>query len=269
VNFTFGIVTGGSHNHREYWDKSIKKYISDETIIANRINSIIDSIENQNIPNFEIIIVGGKNYYKNRKNVIHINFNELIKPGWLTKKKNIIIENSKYENIVTMHDYIILNEGWYQGFLKFGNDWDVCMNVVNNIEDGRWIDWLDRHPCGHHVLIPYENTTKSMYVNGAYWVAKRQHMLKYKHNESLLWGQADDIEWSDRWFKKGIYKYKMNTLSSVKCCKEGKIYSTPFLYRSQCESAFKTSDINKIKKWYINTIGTMNPPWIIDDINIT
>ena len=55
MDFTFGIITGGEN------DKMI--------------NEIIDSIENENIPNYEIIIVGNSNLV--RKNTKLINFDDL------------------------------------------------------------------------------------------------------------------------------------------------------------------------------------------------
>ena len=33
-----------------------------------------------------------------------------------SKKKNIITQNAKYENIVYMHDYIVLDNNWYKGY---------------------------------------------------------------------------------------------------------------------------------------------------------
>ena len=124
MNFTFGIITGGTFNHRESLS---------ENGISNRIQDIISSIEAQNIPQYEIIIVGGNNDYQKFKNVNHISFDETHKEKWITKKKNLITQNATYDNLVIMHDYIKLELGWYEGFLKFGNDWDVCMNIVNNI----------------------------------------------------------------------------------------------------------------------------------------
>ena len=85
MDFTFGIIT------------SINS--------CNYINDIIISIENQNIPNYEIIIIGqiNKDLVRNFKNTTIIEFNENIKQSWITKKKNIITELSKYENIVFLH----------------------------------------------------------------------------------------------------------------------------------------------------------------------
>ena len=65
MNFTFGIVTGGVHNHRES--------IPEQEIIK-RIKKIIQTIQAQDIPNYEIIVVGGPNEYSNYIDVVHFHF---------------------------------------------------------------------------------------------------------------------------------------------------------------------------------------------------
>ena len=66
MDFTFGIITTSSNK--------------------NRVLNIIQSIENENIPNYEIIIIGGDKI--EGRNVKHIEFDETIKKMWITKKKN-------------------------------------------------------------------------------------------------------------------------------------------------------------------------------------
>lgn len=249
MNFTFGIITGGASNHRESLS---------ENDISNRIQDIIGSIEFQNIPQYEIIIVGGNNNYRKFKNVNHISFDETQKEKWITRKKNLIVKNAIYDNLVIMHDYLKLEENWYKGFLQFGDDWDVCMNVINNIKGGRWIDWLSNHG-KYHTLIPYDTKDENMYVSGAYWVAKKSFMEQFPLNEDLAWGEGEDIEWSLRWKKEGVYK--MNPNSCVRCCKEGKQYSVIFSTRSEAEKAFNTSDLKEILKWYNPALGPMFKPW--------
>lgn len=214
MDFTFGIITDGRN---EIF-----------------INTIIDSIEKQNIPNYEIIVVGGNNIL--RDNVIHIPFDESIKSKWITKKKNIITENSKYENIVYLHDYIYLEDGWYEGFLKFGNDFDVCMNIIKNTDDSRfrdWTLWADLSSMNNILtteeikylennrmfLLPYDmsHLTKYMYISGAYWVIKKQIMIETPLDEKLMWGESEDVEWSKIIREK--YTFKMNLYSSVKFMK--------------------------------------------------
>ena len=84
MDFSFGIITNGDND--------------------NYINQIIDSIEVQNIPNYEIIIVGATKV--SRVNTTIIPFDESVKAMWITKKKNLITLNAKYENLVFLHDYI-------------------------------------------------------------------------------------------------------------------------------------------------------------------
>jgi len=79
MNFTFGIVTTPSSC--EY------------------LQQIVDSIESENIPNYQIIIVGG-NKSHNDDILQIIPFDESIHPGWVSKKKNVITKHAKYENIV-------------------------------------------------------------------------------------------------------------------------------------------------------------------------
>jgi hypothetical protein len=124
MQFTFGIIT----------NKNIRS-----------VNLIIDSIEKQNIPDYEIIVVGiDKISIENtsRKNTKYISFNENIYPGWITKKKNIITQEAVYENIVYMHDYIVLDDNWYNGFLKYGNNFDIIINKINNSDGSRFRDWV-------------------------------------------------------------------------------------------------------------------------------
>ena len=81
MDFTFGIITSNN---------------------IENLNKIIDSIEIQNISNYEIIIVGCNKIFNltnlnklKRKNCTCIPFDESIYPGWITKKKNIITQNAK------------------------------------------------------------------------------------------------------------------------------------------------------------------------------
>ena len=206
MDFSFGIITNGDND--------------------NYINQIIDSIEVQNIPNYEIIIVGATKV--SRVNTTTIPFDESVKAMWITKKKNLITLNAKYENLVFLHDYISLTEGWYEGFLSFGDDFKVCMTKIINIDGTRFRDWtlmprLFQHRLpNREYLLPYTMThlSKYMYISGAYWVAKKNIMLEEPLNESLVWGQAEDSEWSSRISNK--YNFSINTKSTVKVIKPNK-----------------------------------------------
>ena len=203
MKFTFGIITDGN--------------------APNRISEIIDSIESMEIDSYEILVVGGKDI--DRRNLKFIPFDDHTTPSWISKKKNIITNNSQFENIVYLHDYIKFDKDWYINFLEFGNDFSVCINPILNTDETRYRDWclwkddaknyIDPNNC----LLPYgiKHLSGMMYISGAYWVAKRDFMLKNPLNEILKWGQGEDVEWSLR--IRDITEFKMNTNSIVKLMK--------------------------------------------------
>jgi len=195
MDWTFGILTGGNN----------------EIFISH----IINSIENLNIPKekYEIIIIGSCNIA--RKNTTIINFNENVKRNWITKKKNMITDMAKFENIVYLHDYIVFDINWYNEFIKFGNDWDLCMNAIINLDGIRFRDWVLYTP----VFLKYADHSKlkQMYISGSYFCAKKLFMQKYRFDEKLSWGQGEDVKWSLE--IRDFWNYKCNPKSIVKFLK--------------------------------------------------
>lgn len=230
MQFTFGIITDWSTD--------------------SKVNEVIESIRKQKMDTYEVIVVGGvgqeegyniHNYETGGDHTYRFLpfWDEANAPGWITKKKNIITQRASYDNIVYLHDYIKLCDGWYEGFKKFGDDWDIAMNVVLNADDTRfrdWCAWDDPQfgqpwtchepwcPSGHTFkgqprLVPYDyDRTQFMYISGAYWVAKRHVMEAEPLNERLKHCQAEDVEWSLRVREK--YRYRMNTLSCVQSLRQ-------------------------------------------------
>jgi hypothetical protein len=203
MEFTFGIITNGS----------------------SYINECLTSIRNLKIEKYEIVIVGVYND-EIKEDINYINFIDKSIEGDISIKKNIITKNAKYENIVFLHDYILFDDMWYDGFLKFGDDFDVCMTKIVNNDNTRYRDWClwkddaDKYVLKNNYLIPYDitNLSSMMYISGAYWVAKKQIMVDNPLNEKLKWGQGEDVEWSLRVRKKT--NFKMNEYSKVKLGKQ-------------------------------------------------
>lgn len=209
MKFTFGIVTDGS--------------------VDDRVNLIIDSIESQNIKNYEIIVVGP--HENCRKNTKFLVVDENSGPrSWITKKKNLITKYASYENIVYLHDYYMFDDSWYLGQIAKGEDFKVRMDKVINFDGSRfrdWCIWPDNHNwmdnvVGRECLIPYDITqlSKFMYISGGYWIAKKSVMEEFPLDEGLTWGQGEDVIWSKQVREK--YPFQMNQHSTVKIMKEGK-----------------------------------------------
>lgn len=211
MEFTFGIITNG-------WN--------DE-----KVRKIIQSISALNIPTFEIIVVG-------YRSAIHIpgarfvHFDETLKPNWITRKKNLICEMARYENVVLLHDYVVFHPDWYAGFLRFGNSFDVCVTRILNLDGTRYRDYtlfpmyMQRidPKFSTQCLLPYDfkptqQTSKLSYISGAYYVVKKHIALRYPLDETKSWGEGEDVEFSYRTACNGIVS-QVNPHSTVSLLKQ-------------------------------------------------
>jgi hypothetical protein len=167
----------------------------------------------------DIVVVGGNDVYNG--NVNHIPFDESVRGGWITRKKNIAVQNSKYDNLVFLHDYLLLDSNWYNWFLGFGDNFSICSNVIKNLDGSRFRDWhiMENIPgpavhFGMRRLLPYDfnhrNLSLFMYMNGSYWVAKKEVMKSFPLDESRGWGQGEDYEWASRVACQGKQKFTFN-----------------------------------------------------------
>jgi len=177
----------------------------------NRLNEVIESIHDLNIPRYEINIIGGIDSNEESNFVSYIYFNEKQKPGWITKKKNILQKYSKYENLVYLHDYYVFDKDWYKSFVEFGNDWDICSNQQLLITGQRhftdWVTW-DDPVFPRYTALPYDewSRTENMYVSGGYFLVKKPVVMNNPFNEELMHGQSEDVEWSLRVRDKYVMK---------------------------------------------------------------
>lgn len=214
MDFTFGIITSGGNNVF--------------------LTKIVNDIKSLNIPNYEILIVGGDFQIDGTK---HIPFDESVKKSWITRKKNLITENAKYDNIVYSHDYITFDIDWYKGFLEYGDNFDICMNKIINKDGTRYRDWTfwpgdvewerknnitSQLIIRNHLksfLMPYsfKNLSKLMYISGAYFVVKKKVMIETPLDENFQWGDGEDVYWSLKVREK--YNFSLNEHSSVNLLK--------------------------------------------------
>uniref|UniRef100_A0A6C0J8F2 Glycosyltransferase n=1 Tax=viral metagenome TaxID=1070528 RepID=A0A6C0J8F2_9ZZZZ len=212
----------------------------------------IQSILGQNIPRMEIIVVG--NYtppLSQRRYVRVIRFNENIKRGWITRKKNIICQQAQYDTIVLMHDYIKLDTGWYDGMLMYTGSTDFYVTKIKKPNGERYRDYLlfkaDILP---HTLLPYDYDStpvaKLMYISGAYFIIKKSVALQFPLDERLCHGQGEDVDLSQRLALNGILP-AFNPHSSVTLLKESYCEQLPIseeelasldvenIFKQQCE----------------------------------
>jgi hypothetical protein len=191
------------------------------------LHKLINSIETElNNSPYEIIIVGPKNlvYKSNDPNCIkHIIYKELNwSPGWITYKKNLGVKSSSYDKIVVCHDYLIFLPGWKNGYDKFGENFNICTNIIINNDGSRFRDWITwDYPDVGAGLLPYHaECTEYQIIGGTYFVVKRNFYLENLLDEKLRWGEGEDVEWSKKIRQKT--KFKFNPYSTIQSSKQKK-----------------------------------------------
>tara|TARA_Y100000389_G_scaffold2164_1_gene2199 strand:+ start:20798 stop:21466 length:669 start_codon:yes stop_codon:yes gene_type:complete len=194
MNITFGILS--KNNQRN-------------------VNNIVDSIISQNIPSYEVFILGAVEDTWHMENIHIIQDDIDNNKNHITKKKNDIIRNAKYETIVIMKDYLRLSSDWYKGLLKFGECFDILMNKIVDNRGRRYLDWIWENPrVGDGRNVSYDAVGHPrMFSPGAFTMAKKYVFDEFLFNEKMVGlGRPTDVQWSNRAMEK--YSYLMNIHSS-------------------------------------------------------
>jgi hypothetical protein len=244
MEFTFGIITNGTQDIF--------------------LQLILNSIYEENIPHYEVIIVGNTTIIPT-KYVRIIPFDETVKPMWITRKKNIISLEAKYENIVFLHDYVRLEKGWYAGFLQFGNDFQFCTNKIQNINGDRYNDYtlflwymleIDTR-FQLQCLLPYDFkptylSNKLTYIPGYYYIIKKNLALQYPLDERKGHTEGEDIDLSYSLTQNNIM-IKCNSYSTVKFLKDkGKLHFMNEITSPLLEKIHTLTE-DDVEKWKQNT----------------
>lgn len=197
--WTFGIITNGK---RDDW-----------------VERIIESIRIQKIPKYEIIICGT---YFNRKepDIKYLSFSERDDLGWITKKKNLIVEKSKYQNICIIHDRVTLGKKWYSGMKKWGNTFEH-LGCSQKMAGARVADWVIHEQVrgqkfGYATTVDYREWGINIFQSGTLHIIKKTYALDNPWNESFLWanGRAEDLDISNRLTESGKI-LRLNPFSSI------------------------------------------------------
>ncbi len=184
---------------------------ADNKYLPSIIKSITDEVPDENR---EILVIGAM-----ASGARSIPFDESKKKAWITRKKNILAAEAGHPNLVIMHDYVRLLPGWHDAHLKFGSDWDVCTNIMRKADGTRAFDWfaIDYKqwlgPTLVDYSVPEDQLNGHMYPAGNYFLVKTEFLRNNPLDESLVWGQNEDLRWmkavSHRW------KYRFNRGAEV------------------------------------------------------
>ena len=188
----------------------------------------IESIYNQKIKNFEIIICGDiKDIQIPEKNIKYIESIQDAKLGSLGSMRNKACKSSSFDNLVISDDDMLFCSDWYESLLMHKESFDILTPLVK-LPDGTrfWDKCCYQSPThGHSILEPYEKDEHLYMSGGQSWVMKKYVWEKVQWDESLA-------------------IYTMKNISDYKQGKDNE--DTDFAKRCR-ESGFSISHNQKIK----------------------
>lgn len=171
--WTFGIITRGER--------------------TDFVDEIIESIRQQKIPHYEIIICGTYNDRK-EKDITYIPFSQRDDKGWITKKKNLIVERARYENLCLLHDRIVFDKEWFIGMKTYGNCFELLTNVQAVKKEGyRAGDWMVYDGKYRISQLDYEDWDHNVYVSGQLTILKKSIWEENPWDETLYWNEEDVV----------------------------------------------------------------------------
>lgn len=183
--FSFGVITNGNK--------------------LENLKSFIDSVLNITTDEgeqIEIIVCGPNNIENEIKNhcstIKFINEPDAFKSiGWITKKKNMIVEACENENLVIAHDRYIFPDNFIKNFKIFGQDYSVLVckqELENKTRIPDWVSIGNEWGWTTPGILEYGDWSHYNFINGGIIIAKRHVLKKSPWNELLFWNQAEDVE---------------------------------------------------------------------------
>ncbi len=194
--WSFGIVSNGEKND---W-----------------VLELISSIEDQQIPEYEIIICGPSPFVENsfvKNNNIKIIRDVVLQDDIrapIAHKKNAIIKEAQYNNLCIMHDRYLLSPNWFENFEKYGNYFDaLCLKTLSHNGERFGVDWMkfcypltDRFKINR--ALAYNEWHEEAIIPGGVILVKKNLIEPFMLDERLHWDEIEDMQLSKIAYLNGL-----------------------------------------------------------------
>ncbi len=127
--------------------------------------------------------------------------------GWITRKKNLIVETTQAENLLIAHDRYEVPVSFLDQLFEFGADFSVITPAQMDTSGKRFPDWVaigsqwSWTPCA---MLQYGDYSPYGYVNGGVIISKRRVLTDTPWSELLFWNQGEDVELTRNMTEQGV-----------------------------------------------------------------
>ena len=154
---------------------------------ARELDLHLKSILTQQIPNFEIIIVGDiPAQLPDHPSIVTISAKNLTDKKLLGALRNIGCSKATYENFIISDDDMVLSPNWYETLIKTP-DFQILTSRVNLPDGGRyWDHTCYQSPTKGHLILEEHETDSHLYMSGGQsWIMKKAVFEKVKWGEEF------------------------------------------------------------------------------------
>jgi cell division protein ZapA (FtsZ GTPase activity inhibitor) len=127
--------------------------------------------------------------------------------GWITRKKNLIVETTQAENLLIAHDRYEVPVSFLDQLFEFGADFSVITPAQIDTSGKRFPDWVaigsqwSWTPCA---MLQYGDYSPHSYVNGGAIISKRRVLTDTPWSNLLFWNQGEDVELTRSMTEQGV-----------------------------------------------------------------
>lgn len=127
--------------------------------------------------------------------------------GWITRKKNLIVETAQAENVLIAHDRYEVPSSFLDQLFEFGADFSVITPAQVDTSGKRFPDWVaigsqwSWTPCA---MLQYGDYSPHGYVNGGVIISKRRALTDTPWSNLLFWNQGEDVELTRSMTEQGV-----------------------------------------------------------------
>ncbi len=173
----------------------------------------------------EIIICGPRAASYDAHKVTYLDKTYRADLAEISKKKNDIAEMASHPNLLVCHDRYALNPDFFDGFERFGYDFDF-------VTIRQWLDTGEEFPSycalrrgdlvisGTRMLHRYDALYPGHFVNGGLFAIKTHTFRELPLNPIIFWEQAEDVEFTQI-LRDHSLPPRMNVFSSSETYLEG------------------------------------------------
>lgn len=189
--------------------------------------------------------------------------------GWITAKKMRIAEAARHENLVLMHDRYITPSDTIERISKYGLDYTVliprqCRQDGERIPD--WVTTSSHLSWSRPGTLDYNDWSPFMYVNGGYFIIKREIITRVPLSLFLAWNEGEDVEHTRRLTSHGywprlIKELEVETQPTRRGFEDGfvRIPYNSHSYLLPLKEPETTDAIHNMPRLCIGSIGYLQP----------